>query len=208
MVITVFGASGKVGRLVVAEALARGHSVRAFVHRTHNFPSSTQLTVIQGDIYDKESVANALFGSQVVISTLGSWGTPKKDVVSSGMQAIIPAMQSFGIDRIVSLTGAGAYIDGEKNSIGRQCGHMFGKLFAGKILVDGEKHIKLLQSSGLDWTVLRSPVMTDGARIFYKLSMRPVAMWQTIPRKAVAKALLDQLDGASYSNASPFIHRY
>jgi len=207
MVITVFGASGKVGRYLVAEALARGHSVRAFIHRTNDFPNHPRLTLVKGDIHDVQSVANAVFGSQAVLCTLSSWKSPGKDVVSSGIRAIIPAMNANGIDRIVTVTGSGAFTDEEQPSFLRRCGHTFGKLVAGKVIADGEEHIRLLQASGLDWTTLRSPVMNNGARIFYKLSMRPAPTWQYVPRKAVAKAMLDQLDGASYSRSAPFIHR-
>lgn len=208
MVITVFGASGKVGRLVVAEAIARGHTVRAFIHHTNTLTDDPHLTIIQGDIHDKQAVANAIYGSQGIISTLGSWGTPSKDIVSTGIRNIIAAMTSMGIDRIVSITGSDAYDSTDRPTLGRLCSHFVAKLAAGKVLADGEEHIRLLRASKLDWTVLRSPVMTNGARIFYKLSLRPVASWRPIPRKAVAKALLDQMDGPGYSAAAPFLHRY
>jgi putative NADH-flavin reductase len=208
MIITVFGASGRVGRLVVAEAIARGHTVKAFVHRTNVLGDNPHLTIVQGSVHDRRAVAAAVYGSQGVISTLGSWGSPRKDIVSTGMRSIIPAMESAGIERIVSITGSDAYDSTDELTLRRRCSHLFARIAAGKILADGEKHIKLLRTSSLDWTVLRSPAMTNGARIFYKLSLQPVASWQPIPRKAVAKALLDQLDGPGYSAAAPFLHRY
>ena len=208
MIVTIFGASGKVGRLVVEEALARGHSVRAFVHRTNNFADHPRLSITQGDVHNPQSVIQAVQGSEAVISTLGSWGSPAKDVVSAAMRTIIPAMESSGVERIISLTGSDAYDTTDEMTLGRRGSHLFAKIVAGKILADGEEHIRLLRASKLDWTVLRAPVMTDGARIFYKLSLRPVSFWTAVPRRAVAKAILDQLDGAGYSLASPFIHRY
>lgn len=208
MVITVFGASGRVGRLVVAEAIARGHVVRAFVHNTNKLVANPSLTIIQGDVHDRQTVAAAVYGSKAVISALGSWGTPSKDIVTTAIRNIIPAMESAGVDRIISLTGSDAYDSADKPTVGQRCSHLFGKLVAGKIIADGEEHIRLLRASTLDWTVLRSPVMTNGAGIFYKLSLQPVASWRTIPRKAVAKAMLDQLDGVGYSSAAPFLHRY
>ena len=147
-------------------------------------------------------------GSDAVISTLGSWGTPSKDIVSSGITAIIAAMQTCGVERIVSLTGADAFDSTDKPTFLRKLSRSFGLLVAGKILRDGEAHIRLLRESQLDWTVLRSPVMTNTSRIFYTLSMVAPKPWATMPRKAIAKALVDQIDGSAYNQAAPFIHRY
>jgi putative NADH-flavin reductase len=208
MLIVIFGASGKVGRLAVAEALARGHQVRAFVHRHHGLKPHPQLTIIKGDIHDPSAAWAAVSGCQAVISTLGSWGTPSKDIVSSGMRHIIPAMEQQGVERIVTLTGAEAWDSTDHPNLGRRLSHALARLGAGKILADGEEHIRLLRQSQLDWTALRSPVMTGSARIFYKLSLQPLQPWQTIPRRAVVKALIDQLDGAGYSQAAPFLRRY
>jgi putative NADH-flavin reductase len=208
MLIVIFGASGKVGRLAVDEALARGHQVRAFVHSHSGLPSNPQLTIIRGDIHRSDDVSRAIYGCQAVVSALGSWGTASKDIVSSGMRHIIPAMQAAGVERIISLTGADARDSDDHPTALQHFSHSLARLAAGKILADGEEHIRLLRHSQLDWTVLRSPVMTNSARIFYKLSLRPLKPWQTIPRKAVVKALLDQVEGPAYSQAAPFIHRY
>lgn len=106
--LTVFGASGKVGRQVVAGALADGYVVRAFVHRRPLSIHHRNLTSAKGDINDPKSAAAAITGSEAVLSCLSSWGSPKKDVLSTAMAAIIPAMQEAGVQRIVSLTGSDA----------------------------------------------------------------------------------------------------
>jgi putative NADH-flavin reductase len=208
MVITIFGASGKVGSLVVAEALSRGHQVRAFIHHSNALPDHPNLSIEHGDIHDKEAVEQAIVGSQAVVSALGSWGTPTKDILTVATGNIIPAMHSAGIERIVSLTGSDAHDVHDNPSLSRKLTHALIGLVGRKILNDGEQHIRLLRASELDWTVLRSPIMSNGARIFYKLSLRPVVAWPPIPRRAVAKAILDQLDGAGYRKEAPFIHHY
>lgn len=205
MQITVFGASGKVGRLVVAEALARGHSVVGFTHSHTSFKHHAQLRILQGDVHNSRAVANSLRGSEAVISVLGSWGTPTKDIVAAGIRSIIPAMQAQQISRVVSLTGAEAHDTTDHPMFWRRLSHFGARIAARKILHDGEEHIRLLRASGLDWTVLRSPVMTGKSDIFYRLTLKPLTPWQTIPRCAVAKALVDQLEGPGYINAAPFI---
>lgn len=205
MQIVVFGASGKVGRQVVGAALERGHSVVAFVHSNSPFEPQPRLAILQGDVHDAEAVSKAVAGSDVVISTLGSWHTPTKDIVSSAIRNIIPVMESLGIDRIITLTGAGAYAPEDRPSLLYRLGHAAFGIFAKKIIFDGEEHIRLLAASKLRWTTLRSPVMSNGHLSAYSLSMRGPAFWVTIPRKAVVKAILDQIEGPAYECQAPFI---
>ncbi len=86
MHITLFGANGKVGQLVLTYALEQGHTVTVFVHSQPQFALKDGISVRQGDVHDKTAVQAAVAGSDAVISTLGSWGTPAKDILTSGMQ--------------------------------------------------------------------------------------------------------------------------
>ncbi|HEY5442052.1 MAG TPA: NAD(P)H-binding protein [Candidatus Saccharimonadales bacterium] len=208
MQITIFGASGKVGSLVVAQALKQGYSVVAFVHSRSRLPENPNLRTVKGDIYNAQDVAKAVAGSKAVISALGSWGTPKKDVLTVAMRHIIPAVQSG--TRIISLTGSDARADGDSLSLLHRLSHASIKLVPGvkKILADGEEHIHLLEASGLDWTVIRSPVMNErGNPEHATLTDKRPAPWGTINRHAVAASLVDLIDNGQYSRQAPFIAR-
>lgn len=209
MQITVFGASGRVGRLVVATALERGYDVVAFVRsETHQKPHE-HLRFVVGDIYNGTSVADAVVGSTAVISALGSWGTTKKDILTVGMQYIIPAMDANNIERIISLTGADARASGDTLGLIHRITHFFIRLGAGKILSDGEAHIRLLEQSGLAWTVVRSPIMNDSGLTAYSLQDRRPLPWTTIHRRAVSESLVDLLTDHSYDGRAPYIvHPY
>lgn len=205
--IVVFGANGRVGRLVVGLLLEKGYAVTAFVHRDDGSFDTNQVSIVQGDVYDVNSVEKAIAEADAAISTLGSWGTPKKDIVSSGMKAIIPLMQKYHMKRIISLTGADARASGDELSLIHRATYLAASLGAGKILKDGEDHIALLEESSLDWTVIRSPVMTETGSTTYVLNTSRCLPWQTIHRHAVAQAIVDQLDDMSYIGKSPFINR-
>lgn len=206
MQITVFGASGRVGRLVVELALDEGISVVAFVHSKNPFVDDKRLTVVKGDISDPEAVKNALKGSQAAISTLGSWGTKDKNVLSEGMRTIIPAMEAVKINRLITVTGSGAIWSGDNPSFIDKSSHLLLGLVAPKILRDGEDHLRQLDASGLDWTSIRSPVMSSKDSVRYRLSTKAPSLIAKIPRRAVAKCLVDQLESADFSRKAPHIH--
>lgn len=99
--ILVYGASGKVGRHVVDEALARGHRVTAVsrdpsrISRTH-----PALGVVQGDLLDPASVVALLPGNDVVVvsvrGVIGDSGDPEKTVVYLGIQNVVEAQRVLG----------------------------------------------------------------------------------------------------------------
>lgn len=207
--ITVFGANGKVGQLVVSELIARGYTVVAFVHNASHFTDSPQLKVCRGDIYDAQQVNQALAGSTAVISALGSWGTKKKNILSVGMSHIIPAMKAYGITRIVSLTGADARASGDDLGLIHRLTHPVLSVVMSKIMGDGELHLSLLEKSELDWTVIRSPIMSKRQTRTdqYTLNKRRALPWQTIPYRLVALSMVNAIQDRTWSKQAPYIHR-
>lgn len=208
MQITIFGANGRVGSNIVAQAIKQNIKVVAFMHDATNLPNNENVKIVKGDIYNPKKVNDAIIGSDAVISVLGSWGTPKKDILTAGMQNIIPSMQKNNIKRIVSLTGADAAIEGEHYGIISVVFKNVFKLFANKILEDGEAHIKLLQASDLQWTVVRSPVMNEkGDPKNYHLTDKKPTTLATINRKSVALSMLNLAMEPNYIKQAPFITR-
>lgn len=134
MKISVFGANGKVGSLVVDELLRNNFQVVAFCYGKTSFRPNNNLTVIRGNVYNRQDVDRAIKGSEAVISTLGSWGSKNKDILSEGMKNIVAIMDHYRIKRIVSLTGADAHIEGEYLKTHDKLMRVFIKLFAKKSL--------------------------------------------------------------------------
>lgn len=206
--ITIFGASGRVGRLVVADALAAGYSVVAFVHVHNPFQGVKGVTVVQGDIGDSKQVMTAIQGSRVVISTLSSWHSKQHNVLVRAMNIILPSMRELGISRIITLTGI-ALSSKDKLGLANKLSYGAFKIVAGKVLIDAEIHLQLLQKSGLDWTCVRSPVMTRERRVNYSLSPKigSFTFMTSIPRPAVAKCLVDQVISKEYIGQAMVIKR-
>lgn len=207
MKILVFGANGRVGSLVVKHCLKKGHDVTAFVRGNHTFKPNQNLSIVQGDVYDSSSIKRAIPGHDAVISCLGSWGTPKKDILSAAMRTIVPTMDAHGVQRLVSLTGSDARAPHDTIDLINRIMHPIFSLLAPKIMRDGEEHMQIISNSSLSWTVLRSPVMNNKGRAMYKLRDKRPKPWHTINRNAVANALVGLATTNDHPKSSPYIYR-
>jgi NADH dehydrogenase len=116
--ITVFGASGFIGRYVVRALCARGLRVRAAVRRPHlahelrvmGTPGQVQL--VQANIRDRASVARAVEGAEAVVNLVGvlfESGRQKFLAVhSQGAANIAEAASAAGAGRLIHVSAIGA----------------------------------------------------------------------------------------------------
>ena len=206
MRITILGASGKVGQLLTTALLSRGHEITAFVHnKPLTDAGSESLRIVSGDVNNIEDLKKAINGSGVVVSCLGSWGTKKKDIVSAATKNVIPAMESAGIKRIISVTGGAARTPNEIEPFIQKATRSLLGLIAKPILFDAEEHLRLLTLSDLDWTAIRSPVMTNNKSDTFKLTMDSLAPWAMVSRHAVVKALIEVVENNTFIKQAPYI---
>ncbi|GAA1496692.1 SDR family oxidoreductase [Paeniglutamicibacter kerguelensis] len=117
--VLVVGATGSIGRPVVAEALAKGFKVRALVRdqaKAASLPAGTD--VAPGDLTDGEALAGVVEGIDAVIFTHGSRGggpTATEAVDYGGVHNILRALSGRPV-RIVLMTAIGVTVhDGSYN---------------------------------------------------------------------------------------------
>lgn len=181
--ITVIGATGNVGKLVVSEALAHGYKVRAYIHHT---PLSLQHPHL---VEITSSIADAVTGADVVISTVSNWKA-RRQVLTDTMNTLIAAKAR----RIISVTGADALAPQEQAPIINRLTRPLLMLVARAVLEDGEEHIRVLSKSSIPWIVVRSPLMTPFAAKPYELIKGVIPPYITVPRKSVVNAILDLVE--------------
>jgi nucleoside-diphosphate-sugar epimerase len=104
--VTVFGATGQIGRFVVADLLADGHAATAYVRNPGKLQVvDPRLTVATGELSDAEAVRKAVRGADAVISALGpslsrrAKGTP----ITEGTRNIVAAMRAERVSRYIGL---------------------------------------------------------------------------------------------------------
>jgi putative NADH-flavin reductase len=108
--ILVLGATGGTGRLIVQEAIARGHAVTALVRSLDKADNLKGAKLVVGDVRDVGTLRKALKGQEAVVSALGTPASPFREVtlLSTATQALVTAMKDERVSRLVTITGIGA----------------------------------------------------------------------------------------------------
>jgi len=160
MKIIVFGPTGGTGVEVVERSLQSGDQVTAFVRDEKKQTSQHEnLTVVTGDVYDAQSVRQAIKGKDAVVCVLGTGNRySKSDVRAIGTQNIIEGMQAENVKRlvVVSFMGAG---ESWSNMPGFMKPLM--KTLLKNRLADHNGQEELIRLSNLDWTLVRPSRLTN-----------------------------------------------
>lgn len=162
MNILILGATGRVGRHIVALALHNKHHVTALVRTPEKLHINNEnLTVIQGNVLNKEDILRAMHGADVVISTLNTDGAT---TLSESMPLIIEAMEKEGIKRIITVGTAGILQSrNTPNLLRYQSNESMQK--STRAAKDHHKAYDLLKESSLDWTIVCPTYLPDGEKI-------------------------------------------
>jgi putative NADH-flavin reductase len=207
MKIVVFGATGRTGLPFVQQALAAGHEVIAFA-RT---PSKLNIThpclrVVQGDSTDAAAVERAIAGTDVVVSALGHGKNTPRTMMADSARHIVAAMKKHGVRRIITMTGAGV---GAPEDQPKPINHFIKfmlKTLSPQVLKDSEDHVQIIKDSGLDWTVVRGPMLTEGAHTGkYRVGWVGVNTSARISRADVADFMLKQVAMNDYLKKMPMV---
>lgn len=207
--ILILGATGGTGRLIVSQALARGHDVAVLVRSAEKARDLGGVTVIVGDARDEAALRQALKGRDAVVSALGTPVSPFREVtlLSSATKALITAMKAEGVRRLVVITGVGA-----GDSVGHG-GFLYDKLIFPLLLknvyADKNRQEAIIRDSGLDWVLVRPTILSNkpgrgDVRAFTDLSHFHGG---SIARADVARFVLDQVEGDAWLRQAPLIAR-
>ncbi|KAL9969694.1 hypothetical protein ACROYT_G021943 [Oculina patagonica] len=196
--LVVFGASGPMGRLVIQQALAKGHTVSAIVRSPEKFDiKHEKLEVIKGDVLNSESLVPILEGKDAVLSCLGAHGTSvfkHTTLYSESIKAITSAMEKSNLNRIVCVT---SWITRKEPGNPKLAEWFLKPLVMAGFIHDMALMENLLMETKLCYTVVRPPeLINDPAKSDYTVTegqFVPGAVWK-IPRADVADFMLASLN--------------
>ncbi len=172
MRLTVIGASGGIGRELVRQGLDAGHEVTAVVRESAGStaairdwervpaggPGRLQVAVV--DALSADALAGAVSGRDAVAVAIGPRGRTSDPTINSrGVRAVVRAMRATGVRRIVAVSAAPLFADGPL--VYRKVARPL--LWAGfrRHYEDLVRMEQVLAESGLDWTTMRPPKLTN-----------------------------------------------
>ncbi|MFI6285206.1 NAD(P)-dependent oxidoreductase [Streptomyces sp. NPDC051018] len=105
--IIVFGAGGRVGRAVVAEAVTRGRAVTAVVRDPAKYPDlgagAAGVSVVQGDATDGESVARLAAGHRAAVNASARLDIPSEEFFVGTARALAGGLATAGVGRYLAV---------------------------------------------------------------------------------------------------------
>lgn len=107
MRIAVYGAGGRIGQRIVAEALRRGHQVTA-VSRVRPAALADGAVWRKGDALDSADVATVAHDQDVIVSAIGPSGDQAPDMLASAARALTQGVAQDARARLVVVGGAGS----------------------------------------------------------------------------------------------------
>ena len=165
--ILVIGASRGIGLETVRTALRAGYSVRALARSAAGIPiADVGLDKLSGDALDRDTIRNALQDVDAVIQTLGVDFSPQlifegTSLFSESTRILVDAMKAAGVKRLITVTGIGA---GDSRGHG---GFLYDAilfpLLLKRVYDDKDVQERIVRSSGLDWTIVRPGMLSNGS---------------------------------------------
>ena len=165
MRVAVIGATGFVGRAVVARLAESGHSVVAASREGARVPAwPASVTAASADVVSGRGLEGVLEGADGVVHLVAipreTGGRRFEDVNVRGTRHVVAAVERAGIRRLVHLSAMGVTDD-------RKLGYLSSKW-------RGEQAVR---SSSLDWVVLRPSLLFGPGDGFFSLVRTTLKWW-------------------------------
>ena len=173
MIITIFGATGMVGKQLVKQALYKEYTVKAFGRNVFtSFDEHKNLQLIPGTLFDEEQVLNAIKGSDAVFSVIGGGIDGIDKTRSLGMKNIVAQMQKASLKRVIAVGSIGILNNADDKLIMDAMG------YPAKFLPVAKEHLlayKHLKNADLNWTFVCPPdiMNADSTGVYHTAANYP-----------------------------------
>ena len=155
MKLLVIGATGRTGRLVTVQTLARGHEVTAVVRRSSALDPAEHLSIAVGDPLRVDALVPILKGHDVVISCLGQRSPQDARLLRDAAAATLIAMTRSGVHRYLVVSQG--LLFPSRNPLVLLLRLILARQFADTIAMEN-----LTRKSDVDWTIVRAPRLVEG----------------------------------------------
>jgi putative NADH-flavin reductase len=198
MRLTIFGATGGTGTQLVQLALAAGHDVTAVARNPERLQlHHDHLRILRGDVLDPASVDEAVRGQDAVVSCIGgTTGQGTVTLYSVGTGNILRAMQVHGVRRFMCISANPLVVGNGDALLDRLVLKPIVRRIFKESYADLARMEEEVRRSGLDWTIMRPPRLTDRSPTGrYRIAVdRNLPRGRFIGRGDLAGAMLRSLD--------------
>src|SRR6516225_6982729 len=178
MRVVILGAAGQLGREVVRDLLARGHTVRAAVRRRPEPALPAPVEIRIADARNKSDICAAISGSDAVVNVIGGGTLRRNEVASSTSSVAVPAAQDAGVRRYFAMSAGMVALDWPLFK------YVLRPLIFRHILAEHRRVEEIVRASRLDWTIVRPSALTNRPARGYEATLQ-------LPRRAVATTRAD-----------------
>lgn len=168
---------------------------------------SKKLTVFVGDVLNADDVAKTIKDADLVVSLFGHVKNSPEWLQTNGTKNIISAMKQHQVNRIISLSGGGLpFPEKDKPKFIDKFIRIIMKLVVPKVLNDAIAHHEVLDKSGLKWSIVRGPRLTNDTKTGkYKIGWVGVNSSTKISRGDLADFFVTQIVDETFNYQMPFI---
>ncbi|KIF77928.1 hypothetical protein QR77_37090 [Streptomyces sp. 150FB] len=200
MRITIFGATGRMGQLLVRQALDAGHVVTAYARTPGKLPlTHANLTIAAGQLDDDQSILEAVRPADAVIEGVGS--------ESAATRRIIAAMDTAGVKRFVVVSTCSVPDPADRPDLKFKALVQLVRTAAPRAWAEVRSAAEAVRASDLDWTLVRVAKLNDkpatGAIKVGHYGHGVVDL--SISRADMAAFLLSQVTDETYLRNAPAI---
>ncbi|HHP5606018.1 MULTISPECIES: SDR family oxidoreductase [Bacillus cereus group] len=203
--IAILGANGKVGKILVNEALEKGYQVKILTRNSTNTEKINEnIETIIGDARNFSTIQDLLQGCSAVINAVGQ---PKNEsyIFSTVTKHILEAMKESKIKRYILISGGSLNVTGDQKGIVNKIGATLFKLFLPKMMQDKYKELQIIQNSEVDWTIVRLPFVIEGNGIGSIKESLVDMPGIKIQNGDIAPFVIKQINSDRYVGKCPFI---
>jgi uncharacterized protein len=148
--VVLYGATGKVGSIILKELVDRGHAVIAAARTPEKVQKLKNVTAVQDNLSDPKKTAGIVKDADAVIS---AYGPPPDDTnqLVGAMDCLIKGIEEAGGPRLIVVGGAGSLFVAPGVTL-RDSGHVPKEWIP---IIDAHiEAFRKLKQSGIDWTYL------------------------------------------------------
>lgn len=208
MQITILGATGQLGKVVIKEALSRGYAVKVLVRTPEKLGALKEnVDIVTGSLLDEFCVEKALKGSNAIINVAGAVKEPEQvkkfDQVG---RILVDKMKSQGITRLINISLAVISLPNETPDLQRRPLKVLVNIFfSTKKQVQEVLMARIIADKDILWTFVRPAFFSTKAGTGIVLADENKMPGTTIRLEDLAMFMIDQVTSSMWIGRAPFV---